>query len=357
MGTFSLLGSKRQSRSESVFASLTVAAVIVPCYLALLFWLPVHELRWRVWFPIIALISTGITGLLGVRGQGGRGWLRHLSIGLGAGLFFLLFVYLAWKLAQWFLDWKLYALTVVVLCLAPLLRAREHARRALFPVLVVAVMIVSSVKTPTALWFTHLAIVTPWPILAIAAVVDMMACRSGLDRLHAGRLSFLRGQVGAQVASLGTILVIAVGLMLAHDDLQVVEAYHADLTRIGGKGDHTNASYRLADYLLAAQADHVVAMDFGIQDTVQFLTAGQIVPDEIFGYQNWQDVDPAFAIRVQEELENEDTLYVFRQQPHFLNRREVFAAIVQQENKRTVEEAVIYDWSARPIYRVVRVVS
>jgi hypothetical protein len=355
IGAFALFGSKHQARSRTLFACLTVAAVIVPCYLALRFYLPIHELRWRFWFPIIAVSSTLITGAIGVRGRGWKDWAAHLTIGLGAGLLFMLFVYLAWKLAQWFVDWKLYAIAVAILCAAPLLRAREDGRRVMFPILVIAVMIASSVKTPTALWFTHLAILTPWPILAIAAVTDMVARRSGLDRLNLGRLAPLSRQIGARAASLGSVLVLALGLMLAYDDLQVDQAYHADLSRIGGKGDHTNASYRLADFLTETQASQVVAMDYGIQDTIQFLTAGDIKPAEIFGYEDWQTVDPAFAIRLREELENPDALYIFHQQPHFLNRRETFEAIVAQEEKSLVEEAVIYDWSARPIYRVVRV--
>jgi hypothetical protein len=355
IGTFALFGGKRQTRSQTWFSCLTVAAVVVPCYVALRLYLPLHELRWRYWFPAISVLSTLTTGVIGLRKHSWRDWVGHLSTGLGAGLFFMLFVYLAWKLAQWFVDWKLYAIAVVVLCLAPLLRAREEARRALFPVLVVAVMIAASVKTPTALWFTHLAILTPWPILSIAAVTDMVAKTSGLDRLNLRRLTPFSEQVGARAASLGTAFVLAVGLMLAYDDLQVDQAYHADLARIGGKGDHTNASYRLADFLTEAQASDVVAMDYGIQDTIQFLTVGEIKPAEIFGYEDWQNVDPAFAIRVREYLDDADAFYVFHQQPHFLNRREAFETIVEQEGKHLVEEAVIYDWSARPIYRVVRV--
>ena len=218
-------------------------------------------------------------------------------------------------------------------------------------------MLVSSVITPTALWFTHLAILTPWPILAIVAIADLVVRRLGLDRFHLARLPNLGGHRWASALSLGLLAMLALGGMLMYDDLEVDSIYHKELAQIGGKGDHTHASYRLVQYLQEHQITTVVAMDYGIQDVVQFLTAGEINPPEIFGYEDRQQVDPAFAIRVREQLENPDAVYVFRVEPHFHHRREAFEEIVAQEGKEWVEEAVIYDWSAREIFRLVRVIA
>jgi hypothetical protein len=98
-------------------------------------------------------------------------------------------------------------------------------------------------------------------------------------------------------------------------------------------------------------------MDWGIQDLVQFLSEGEINPPEIFGYEDHNAVDAAFALRVREHMEDPDTAYVFRDRPHFAGRWEAFQAIVSAGGLAVVDEQVIYDWSAIPIYRIVRVGS
>jgi hypothetical protein len=353
---FAAFGSRRQTLGETLPIWITVAAAVVPCYVAL-FFLHVHEPHWYRWFPIIALLSTVLTGVFLGRGRGPRFWGRQLLVGMSACALFMLYVYLAWKLAQWFMDWKIYPISVLALILAPGLRGREDARKVCFPVLVIAVMLLASVKTPTALWFTHLAILTPWPILAIAAIADLVVRRSGLDKFHLARWRALSDRRWATTFSLGLVAVLALTGMLIYDDLGVDKEYYRGLDRVGGKGDHTAASYKLVAYLQEQQISDVVAMDWGIQDVVQFLSAGEINPPEIFGHQSWDDVDPAFAIRVRERLGDPDVVYVFHERPHFKNRREAFEAVVTEEGKTAVEEMVIYDRSANPIYRLVRVTS
>jgi hypothetical protein len=141
------------------------------------------------------------------------------------------------------------------------------------------------------------------------------------------------------------------------DDVEVDLAYHRELSHIGGKGDHTHASYRMVDALRAEGATHVVAMDFGIQDVVQFLTAGEINPVEIFGYADRETPDAGFETRVRQQLARADATYVFRVQPLFRNRWEAFQSIVDAEGGQIVGEALIYDWSAIPIFRIVHVIS
>lgn len=340
---------------------ITVAATVLAGYVAL-FFLSLDESPWFLVLVALGLIAGAGAAWFTHRGQRWTLWVRQLGLGLGAALLFALYAYLAWKMAQWRLSAPVYLLGVGLLVAAPWLcvaAGRKNAgcsvRRVLFPIGVVAGMMVLSIFTPTALWHTHLAILTPWPALVIAAVADMIVRRLGLDRLHLGRVPAWRRQVGGAAASLGLLALLALGGMLVHDDLEVVAAYHDELGHIGGKQDHTHASYRLVEYLQAHEMRHVVAMDWGIQDVVQFLTAGEINPVEIFGHENWEEVDPAFAIRVREQLVEPDAVYVFRIEPHFRNRWPAFQAVVAEEGKNWVEETVIYDWSARPIYQLVRV--
>jgi hypothetical protein len=354
---FSLFGSKRQTLRETLPAWSTVAGTLVPSYVAL-FTVNLRKPYWYILCLGIATLASVLVGVFLARGRGWKAWSRQLWTGLSASLLFMLFVYLAWKLANWKVSQTAYWASVLGLLSAPWLRAREDARKALFPVLVIALMLVSSVFTPTALWFTHLAILTPWPILAIAAIADLVVRRLGLDKVNLAWLRGLSGRKWASAFSLGLLAVLALMGMLMYDDLEVDVAYHRELKIVGGKGDHTVASYSLVGYLQERQIRDVVAMDMGIQDVVQFLSQGEINPVEIFGYDDRQNVDGAFAIRVREQLENPDAVYVFHDTyPIFQNRWETFQQIVAGEGKEWVEEQIIYDWSAIPIFRLVRVTS
>jgi hypothetical protein len=355
VAAFSALGRAERTARDLLPTWGTAAATALVSYVGLRR-LPLHASRWYLVPPAAGLAAALVVSLVIARRTRRAVWAAQISAGLGAALLLVLYVYLAWKMAQWQMTSRMFAFGLFSLVLAPWLRAREDARKVLFPMLVIAGMVVLSVFTPTALWHTHLAILTPWPILAIAVVADMVARRSGLDRLHLARLRPFRQQVGAAACSVGLVAVALVGGMLVHDDLEVDMAYHQELAKIGGKGDHTHASYRLVEYLQEHEIADVVAMDFGIQDIVQFLTAGEINPPEIFGYEDRGDVDPAFAIRVREHLASPNAVYVFRVEPHFHNRWEAFEAIVAEEGKAWVEVTVVYDWSARQIYRLVRVV-
>jgi hypothetical protein len=218
-------------------------------------------------------------------------------------------------------------------------------------------MIVSSVFTPTALWFTHLAILTPWPILAIAAIADLIARHSRLDELNLARLLPARQGEWVSALGLGLVVILALGGMLVYDDLEVDAAYHRELKIVGGKVDHTNASYRLVQYLLDHDIVDVVAMDYGIQDVVQFLSKGEINPAEIFGHEDREKVDAGFGVRLREQMQNPDAVYVFHETyPEFRNRWEAFQEIAQADGREWKDETIIYDWSAIPVFRLVRLV-
>jgi hypothetical protein len=353
VSVYALFGRARVSLRETLPNWMTVAATVAGGYAAIRL-LPVGAVSWYLAPGAVGAMAGTVVGLARLRQDGRWAVPRQLGVGLIAGAAFVVFAYLAWKMAAWAPGARTYAAAVVALALAPGLRAYGERRHLLFPVLAVAGMLVLSVFSPTALWFTHLAILTPWPPLIIAVVTDAVARRAGLDRLGLGRLPTLGKHAWATSFSLGMLVALALPGMLIYDDLGVDLAYHRDLSRIGGKGDHTQASYRLVEYLQANGITDVIAMDYGIQDVIQFLTAGEINPPEIFGYDDREQPDSAFAIRVRERLQDPEATYVFRVQPLFQRRWEAFQEIAQAAGRKVIEEAVIYDWSARPIYRVVR---
>jgi hypothetical protein len=322
--------------------------------------------HWYLWTAALAL-PAALAGTLAFSWQSAssstlrvqwRNLPRFLGLALIAAFLCVLFVYLSWKLAKW-QDLRLYTLAVLVLLLAPWLSAGGEIRKVWFPLLALSIALVGSAFTPTGLLFTHLAILMPWPILVVATAVDLVARRSGLDRLNLTRLLAVTTTPGqrtwAAAASLGTLLVLALTGMLIYDDLRVDIAYHRDLTRIGGIADHTSASYTLVQYLQEQGFTRTAAMDWGIQDVVQFLSEGTLNPPQLSSYEDPQQEDAAFALRVQEQLQYPETVYIFHVGAVFENRWETFQQLVDQAGRTPVELQVIYDRAAMPIYRLVRV--
>jgi hypothetical protein len=248
---------------------------------------------------------------------------------------------------------------VLALLLAPWLNARREVKTVWFPLWVLAIALVCSAFTPTGLLFTHLAILMPWPVLVVATAVDLVARRSGLDRLNLNKLLQARGtssrRILTSVASLGTLVVLALTGMLIYDDLRVDMAYHRDLARIGGIADHTSASYKLVRYLNEQGITRTAAMDWGIQDVVQFLSEGKLNPPQLSSYEDAQQEDAAFSLRVQEQLQDPETVYIFHVGAVFENRWEIFQELVRATGRTPVEIKVIHDQAAMPIYRLVRV--
>jgi hypothetical protein len=356
----------RPGKERGIVQALPVWVTIAWVVLASFLSLRSGRLDAEQWYrltPILSLPAAALTILLfgrsRLRWRDWRTWVAYILVGLIAALLFMLFVYLAWKLARWKAD-RLFAYAVLALLLAPWLRARDEARRILFPLLVLAIALVGSAFTPTGLLFTHLAILVPWPILIVALTVDLIARRSGLDKIGLARLPAWRNHAPSHRAwivplNLGTVAALALVGMLVYDDLKVDTAYHKDLARIGGIGDHTSASYKLVDYMRAQDITHVVAMDWGIQDVVQFLSEGQLNPPQLSSYEDPQAEDAAFILRVQEQLDEPDTVYIFHAGPVFENRWETFQEIVSQEGRAVDEIKIIHDRAAIPIFRLVRV--
>jgi hypothetical protein len=337
---------------------VTIALVVLASYLLLRFGRLDAAEQWYRLTPILALPAAALTILLFARStlrwQDWRTWLAYTLVALVTALLLMAFVYLAWKLARWKAE-RPFEIAVLALLLAPWLRAREEARRALYPLLVLAIALVGSAFTPTGLLFTHLAILVPWPVLIVALTLDLIARRSGLDKTGLARVPAWSHRAWAVPINLGTLAALALVGMLVYDDLKVDTAYHKDLARIGGIGDHTSASYKLVDYMREQGMTHIVAMDWGIQDVVQFLSEGQLNPPQLSSYEDPQAEDAAFVLRVKEQLDEPDTVYIFHVGPVFENRWETFQEIVSQEGRTVDEIKTIHDRAAIPIFRLVRV--
>jgi hypothetical protein len=229
---------------------------------------------------------------------------------------------------------------------AVLLKARREWRRVAFPFLMLAFMVLASCFTVSDLWLTHYAILVPFLPMAIAVASDTLV-------RHAIPLG--AGQKGNPIRRLiPGLVVFLVMIVLAVSDLQVDLSYHQALTRSGGYAAHSDASYELARYLQGQGIASPLAMDWGIDAPVQFLTVGAVNPIEIFGYE-WEPTE-AFEERLGSFLSNPDNLYIFHSPGETVfHRRQAFDKLVVEMDKVSRVEEVILDRSGKSIFVLVRV--
>ncbi|MEZ4611539.1 MAG: hypothetical protein R2838_15110 [Caldilineaceae bacterium] len=80
-------------------------------------------------------------------------------------------------------------------------------------------------------------------------------------------------------------------------DLTATVRYHGALARSGGLADHADTSYHLAYYLRYNGLGAPIALDWGFDAPVRFLSAGTVRPIEVFGYASPGAPDADFAAR------------------------------------------------------------
>ncbi len=227
-----------------------------------------------------------------------------------------------------------------------LLKARREWRRVAFPFLMLAFMVLASCFTVSALWLTHYALLVAFLPMAMAVALDLLV-RHAVP-LGAKQKSH---RIYRLVPDLVVFLVITV---LAVRDIQVDLSYHQALTRSGGYAAHSDASYDLARYLQGQGITSPLAVDWGIDATVQFLTVGAVNPIEVFGYE-WE-TDEAFEERLRNLMPNADNLYIFHSPGETVfHRRQAFDRLVVEMGKVSQVEKVILDRSGKSIFVLVRV--
>jgi len=212
-----------------------------------------------------------------------------------------------------------------------------HALLPLFPLLMMALMVLQSGITVSGLWPEHYLILLPFPQLSIAWGLDLLR-RHICPRRPAAWLSLL-----------------ALALLMA-GQLRVDLLCHRALARSGGFSAHSNANYKLAQYL-ERKGRPVVAMDWGVKTPVQFLTQGRVNPVERFGFQSLNYPSADFTADIAPYLEDRDTYYIFHAPAEtvYKGRREVFEELVHRRGLIPDGKRIIYDRSARPLFVVMEV--
>jgi hypothetical protein len=252
---------------------------------------------------------------------------------------------------------------------------------ALFPFLVIGLVILASTATVSALWITHFAVLMPWPAIALALggwwLVSKgpetgdrrLGMHSRITNLRAkppsGKLQSEASPWDASERSLPLgrftlhasrlTLLIGLGLLTITNLISVIR-YHQSLSESGGLGSHSDAIYELSDWLAGHPDSPVAAMDWGLAAPVTYLTNGQVTPTEVFGY-IWAS-DAELTPRLKQFIAQPATLYLWRSPDEIIfDRSPEFKALYRPLNLEETIEAAFYERSGRPILGVTRLVS
>lgn len=188
--------------------------------------------------------------------------------------------------------------------------SRAGRRELLLPLLLVVLAVSASLFTVSDLFVTHYALLQP----LLVGLVGI-----SLARLYEQARSW-RGPV--------LLLPVAFLVLWLGSDLRASLAYHQDLTRSGGLADHSDASYHLAYHLRYNGLGAPVALDWGLDAPVRYLSEGTVTPIELFGYDSLASPDADFAGRLVPFFDNPDNVYLLHAagQEIFAGRREAFFA-------------------------------
>jgi hypothetical protein len=210
------------------------------------------------------------------------------------------------------------------------------------PVALLALVVAQSAFTVSDLFITHYALLLPLIPLSVGTLASSL--------LHAA------AGLGKRWHSAFCLLISALVLFWGATDLANTVRYHRVLTIAGGYASHSDAIYGLASFLSLEGPSAPVALDWGIDAPVRFLTAGQANPIEIFGYERLDSPDSGFTERAERFIDNPDNVYVghLGEFTVFRGRTEALAALATGRGMQLQEVARFGERSGRPLFVVYR---
>jgi len=243
------------------------------------------------------------------------------------------FWYLGGTFADPWAPWLAGGLVVAATAVTAWQGPRRAGWSFLLPVALLMLMVAQSAFTVSDLFVTHYALLLPLlPLAGGLAVAALLRARPRWLLVPA--LIGLLGWAGA--------------------DLWTTVRYHAALTTFGGHSAHSSAIHDLAAYLQRRNPPATVALDWGMDAPLRFLTVGRISPDEVFGYERLDAPDDGFAERVRPFLDQPGTLYLAHtaEDTVFRGRVEALAALAAEQGRALCIETQIAERSGRPLFVV-----
>ncbi len=189
---------------------------------------------------------------------------------------------------------------------------RPLALRALFFYAFTTLLLLQSPLTPTALWYTHLAMFSPYLALGTAIAWELL----------------FRHVSQRWATAAAIVFALTLGLSSVRADLN----YHRALAISGGYADHSDAAYRLADYLRAEGVTHPYALDWGFQAPLLLISQGDVQPIETFGYENVAAPPPGYADLLRPLLQDPNAVFLVHatDRTNFPGRNEVLTQVAAE---------------------------
>ena len=225
-------------------------------------------------------------------------------------------------------------------------------RLLLLPLVLLGMAVGASVFTVSDLFITHYALLQPL-MLAIAGLA--MAGGLGLPSPDGGAAPEIASRTkGRPSLAVSQLLIGAVFVAWVATDLASTVFYHRALAQSGGLADHSDAGYHLAYHLRYNGMGAPLALDWGIDAPVRYLSQGAVTPIEIFGYASPAAPDDGFAARLAPFLENPDNVYLLHSEGAtvFAGRRESFLGAATQAGLRPVLERTFAQRDGTPLFEL-----
>ncbi|MGL4648921.1 MAG: hypothetical protein ACRC1H_05905, partial [Caldilineaceae bacterium] len=213
-------------------------------------------------------------------------------------------------------------------------------RRSLPPLLLVAATVLLSLVTVSDLFITHYALLLPL-LVGVVAVAGAAA----LERRQTVPA------VSARLLRPLAPILLAVWVTL---NLVTSLSHHTALAQTGGLGDHSDASYTLTAYLRGNGYGAPIALDWGMDATVRYLSEGAVTPIEIFGYESPAAADAGFGARVASYMGRDDAVFLLRAPGNelFAGRRTLFEQEATARGKRPVLLQAFAQRDGTPLYEL-----
>ncbi|HRW09189.1 MAG TPA: hypothetical protein P5121_28985, partial [Caldilineaceae bacterium] len=213
---------------------------------------------------------------------------------------------------------------------------RRYRARLLAPLLLLVMAFGASLFTLSDLFITHYALLQPLTLAVTAIMLRALLPPSARNTYR-------------------TVIPLVVLWVLL--DLTATVRYHGALTASGGLADHSDATYHLAYHLQYNGLGAPLALDWGFDAPIRYLSKGTVTPIELFGYASPQQPDSAFADRLQPFLANPANVYLLHtpEATVFAGRRELFLALVAAMGRQAVVEQRFAQRDGTPLYELWRV--
>jgi hypothetical protein len=227
------------------------------------------------------------------------------------------------RLAPWLATGLIVAATVL-----SLVRHRRGWWLMWLPIVLLALIVAQSAFTVSDLFITHYALLVPLIPISVGLAIGII--------WDAGRES---SRPAAQVL-LPSTAVLALFLWAGSDTINTV-SYHRILASSGGYASHSDGIYRLAGYLVKTKPSAPLALDWGMDAQLRFLSRGDVNPVEVFGYGALDQPDSGFASRVLPFLDDPNTLYIAHvpSETVFQGRVQALARLAAEHGLNLREEA------------------